>query len=84
MSTLVWIIFVVAVAAGIAGAATRARHPERRPAKPKPSGYVETRRPTVTRVAAGGILGGPLGALIGLAWRKKRHDALYLKREEEE
>ncbi len=29
-------------------------------------------RPTVTRVAAGGLLGGPIGALMGFAWRKKR------------
>ena len=28
-------------------------------------------RPTVPRVALGAVLGGPIGALIGFAWRKK-------------
>jgi hypothetical protein len=30
-----------------------------------------TSRPTVTRVVAGGLLAGPIGALAGFAWRKK-------------
>lgn len=39
---------------------------------------VTTRRPTVTRVASAAILGGPIGALIGLAWRKKDRQRIQL------
>ena len=37
-----------------------------------PRTEVTTSRPTVTRVIGGGLLGGPIGALAGFAWRKKK------------
>lgn len=39
--------------------------------RPSPTIEVTTSRPTVTRVIAGGLLAGPVGALAGLAWWKK-------------
>lgn len=45
------------------------QHPELK--QPDHIATVEGRRPTATRTAAGAIVGGPIGALIGFAWRKK-------------
>jgi hypothetical protein len=77
MATLEIVIFVVIVVVVVAQTVA---HPERYRAKPKrkPVAQIETRRPTVTRVAAGGLLGGPIGALIGFAWRKKSKQNIYV------
>lgn len=37
-----------------------------------------TRRPTLTRTAGGLLLGGPIGALLGFAWRKKDRQRIRL------
>lgn len=39
---------------------------------------ISTRRPTLTRTAAGLITGGPIGALLGFAWRKKDRQRIRL------
>ena len=38
----------------------------------------ESRRPTVTRTATGALVAGPIGAIIGLAWRKKTRQAIRI------
>lgn len=38
----------------------------------------ETRRPTVTRTAGMTVLFGPIGGLIGLAWRKKKKNRIVI------
>jgi hypothetical protein len=40
----------------------------------------EGRRPTVTRTATGALLAGPVGAIVGLAWRKKTRQTTRVKR----
>jgi hypothetical protein len=45
--------------------------PQRTPRAGTQTIEYETRRPTATRTAAGFLLGGPVGALIGFAARKK-------------
>lgn len=40
---------------------------------------LEQRRPTVTRVAGGMLLGGIPGALLGFAWRKKERQRIRIR-----
>ena len=50
-------------------------------AAPQPTEYevvTEGRRPTVTRTATGAVVAGPIGAIVGLAWRKKTRQTVWV------
>lgn len=39
---------------------------------------ISTSRPTLTRTAGGLLVGGPIGALLGFAWRKRDRQKIRL------
>ncbi len=76
---IVWVL-LIPIAGGFAVGFVRAIRDiaaGRLPAKRRPVAQIETRRPTVTRTVAGGLLAGPLGALAGFAWRKRTRENVY-------
>lgn len=74
MTIVFWILFAIAVLVFVL---IKAHQPI--DAKKIRSSYsakdvieIETSRPTVPRVLAGLVVGGPIGALVGFAWRKRK------------
>lgn len=61
MNVLGYIVFGILMAYGLYRGVTQ----------PRPKKEVVGRRSTVTRVIAGGLIGGPVGAIAGYAWKKK-------------
>jgi hypothetical protein len=43
-------------------------------------GSYESRRPTLTRTVGGLAVGGPIGALLGFAWRKRERQPIEIRK----